>query len=533
MKLRHLLALCAVPSVAAAQPSSEPRPLAPSSPGATATAEVGLRPIAEEEAVREAIAENPNLRAAMLDLARGGHVVAAEEDRYPLTLQLEGGATHSETPQLASNDLTTISARDNVDVASQLSKQFAWGTNVALRLEGGWARTQFPPLPQFPDQIVSLGPGWSLLARLSVAQPLLRGAGTDVGEAELRAAELQKDAAEHARDRAASELMRDVVVSFWELWFAGEAEAIERAARTLAEDERAATQARIDEGALAAIEITTFDTRVLELEEAVNLARLERRRRALELGGRLGRRGARALGLVADAEGPPPLRPPPPRRQLVKAALAASPQLRELEAQIALERDRARIAGEQDRQRLDLEGWLQTQGLGNGQVPPALEQAGTFEAFSAHIGLVYELPLTGSRYDSQQAASHAAIEAAEARRDAIVLTIEQEVDLQRERAVTAVGRVALAERTVEAAARQLTAARDRYAEGDGLPLEIERAEDALRRAKQRALRARVDATQADTALQHLTGELLRRYRGLVEGARPRGRAGWAGRSGHF
>lgn len=476
------------------------------------SAQESLEPIGETEAVREAAKQNPGLRAALLDIQEAGATVAAEEDRYPLSLLLDATGTHTETPNLNQSGVVT-GTNDNVAIGSELRKSFAWGTGLSFRLEGAWSRSSFPILPNLPDTITQ-GPGYALNARLSITQPLLRGFGTDVGEAELRAASYRRDALQHARERVASETMRDVLTAYWELWYASAAKQIEQEARTLAETERKQLRDSIDAGATAGVDIYSFETRVRERDEAVTLAELDRRRRSLTLGSQMGRRKAGAL--VAGDSSPPEPEPMRDRDTLVKQALENSPQLEELEAQIKAARDRERVAGEADRHRLDLTGWVQTRGLGNQDAGAAVRQFGRFGALSAQLGLVYELPLTGSRVDSQRAAARAASAAAEARKEQVELSIETTVDTNLAQAEAAAGRIDLADKTTEAAERQLQAAKDRYDIGDGLAIDVQRAEDTLRRARLRALRARVDWVQSRVVLDHLTGELLVRYADLVE-----------------
>ena len=82
-------------------------------------------------------------------------------------------------------------------------------------------------------------------------------------------------------------------------------------------------------------------------------------------------------------------------------------------------------------------------------------------------------------------------------------------------------RVALARRTADVAEAEQKAAKERLDLGDAIAIEVQRAEDALRQAQLRTTRARVDWVQAKLALEHLTGELLRRYADQVAIAKPR------------
>lgn len=468
---------------------------------------------------------SPTLRASLLDVEQAKQSIVAEEGSYPLVLQLDGGYTHSKSPRFSTSidentgdtvaDVSTTVSK-TMTLGSELRQVFPWGTSVGFRLEGSWTKSSSPAI--IGSARTTIGPGWGLTGRLTVAQPLLRGAGTDVGEAELRAAEFNRSAAEQARDRVGSELLRDVLLAYWDLWYASETVRIEQAARDLAERERRDTEQRIEAGALAPVEIHPFTTRVAQLDEALLAARLERERRALELGERVGRAGAQSRGLVAASATPPEPSAPPQLPQLVERALRQSPELKELDTQIAASRDREEIAGEQERHRLDVQGWVQAEGLGNREVPPALEQYFTFGAVSAHVGLIYEAPLTGSRRVAQRAGAKLATDAAIERREAVRQRIESSATLQHAQLLAARRRVRLAARTVEVASAQLAAAKDKYKAGDGLVIEIQQAEDAMRQARLRVARARVDWVQARLVVDYLTGAMLARHSSALSGA---------------
>ena len=108
-------------------------------------------------------------------------------------------------------------------------------------------------------------------------------------------------------------------------------------------------------------------------------------------------------------------------------------------------------------------------------------------------------------------AARQAYRAAVARREALEQRIENDLIVLVNQANAASRRAALAARTVETATKQRAAAKERFELGDGVAIEIQRAEDTLRRAQLRAARARVDWVLAMTAIDHLTGRLLDRH----------------------
>jgi outer membrane protein TolC len=125
---------------------------------------------------------------------------------------------------------------------------------------------------------------------------------------------------------------------------------------------------------------------------------------------------------------------------------------------------RAEVAGESSRPRLDLEGFLETQGVSEQNLKAARDRIGS----EATLALAT-------------------------------------VDAGRRR-------LALAERTQKVAEESYEAERARFELGEVIPIAVQEAEDVLRRARLRVARARVDLAQAHTDLLHLSGKLGPRYR---------------------
>ncbi len=481
--------------------------------GATAQA---VQPITEEQAVKMALAHNPDLQAALLEVQQAHQTVLVEEDRYAPVLQLDAGLTHSSSPSLSSSGgESSPSSSDYFALGQEISKAFPWGTSFSFRLEQSRTSTTSQTFTGSSDSI-TLGPGYGVLGRLTVAQPLLRGAGSDVGEAELRAARLNRGVAQHARDNAASGLLKGVLSAYWELWYAGRGIAIERGALLLARKQLVDARARIGAGADAPVDVLSFKSRVAELDEAVLSAEIARKRRALELARLLGKVGGGSSRWVAGASSVPALAAPPEPQHAIALALAESHELRQLKTQVDLARDRVKSAGESDRVRLDLEGYVQTEGLGNAEVPPALEQFATFGAVSAHLGLVFEAPLFSARRGATIARTKYAVQTATERLRSARQKVETDLRLALLQERTANKRLALAQRTLRLGERQLAAIRARFKLGDAIAIEVREAEESLRRARLRITRARVDAVIAKLARTHLTGELLLRFHAVAQ-----------------
>jgi outer membrane protein len=455
-----------------------------------------VRELGKDRAVQMAMVANPTLRAAVLELRSTKEGVRLEEGRYPYILQLDGGVTRTATPA-ASDTGTSVSRSDSIDVGAQVSRTFPTGTQASLRLDG------YRDMTRAPERS---GPGYGTSVRAAVTQPLMRGAGIDVGEQQLRIARINRTASELSRDRVASEVARDVLIAYWELWYAERSAQIEMAARDLAKRQRDEARQRVEDGALAPVELLSFETRTASLEEGVASMNAERRTRSLTLSQRIGSQEGFSTAWVAVDE--PVSSAMPLRTALITLAESNSPEIRELSAQLRLAKEQLAVSGESYRPRLDLEGYVQVAGAGYQEVPPAFEQLGTGRATSAHIGLVYELPLGDGRKDAERARDLLSVRMTQQRLLAVRQRIRSEIETLWEQERAARVRLQLADKTVSIAERQVTAETERFEIGVAISVQVHEAEDSLRQARLRAARARVDLVESEIQRDHSAGRLL-------------------------
>ncbi len=466
------------------------------------------QPVSDADVVRIALESNPTLRAALYDARRADSVVAREEARFGWILTLDGGVTRSETPQATTAGVTT-SRSDTVGGGSEVGRAFEWGTAVAVRTDVSRRTSVFNPIATTSDRI-EIGPTYGLGVQLTASQPLMRGAGSEIGTAPLRAALADRRASRAARDRVASEVLRDLLSAYWELWYASAALQVDQAALALARRHQGDAQARVENGTLAAVEVLSFDARVAILEETVAAAEVERTARALELGRLVGVPAQQAAALVAPpASAPEAGSDDRSADDAARSAARRSAELTQVRAALDAARVDARVADDALRPRLDLEGWLLFSGLGDRDAVAPFEEVGRGSAVSAHVGAVFELPLSTAQRHAVAQGATLGVEAAEERLRAAELRIEAEARSLAARAEAARRRVGLAIRSVEASRRLAEAERERFALGTTTSLAVQTAEDDLRAAELRVARARVDARNASLALGHLTGDLLR------------------------
>jgi outer membrane protein TolC len=467
---------------------------------------------------------SPTLKAALLEVESAQQAVAQYDAQYTPVVVLDASASQISTPTLFTNGVS-LNRQRRVDAGAELRKHLLWGTDLSLRVAGSVQESYFRrpaisvpssapvvlPMGGTPFLVPSgtFGPGYGVLGKLTLKQPLLRGRGRGVAEAELNAARSQRTAAQYARDRVASEQLRDALRAYWELWYAGTALAIQEQARAVAKRQRDEAQARADSGGLAPVEVLTFDTQVASREEDIAAAAAEQRRAELELRRLVGlAEQPQPLG-VADAE--PPRNVAAARSVLEEQALRESAELRERGAALELARIRARTASDPLRQRLDLDAYAQAQGLGNESASAAFDQFGNMQAVSAFVGLTYEAPVHRRSERAAAAQARIAVDSAETQLTEARQRLLSDLGKAIEQSRAQERRVELAEQTASIAERQLAAEQARFRSGASTALEVLVAEDRLRNARLRVARARADLVQSELSLHHMTGQLLGRF----------------------
>jgi outer membrane protein TolC len=479
--------------------------------------------------------QNPELKATLARLEGSRQDVAGLSERYAPVIQLEGNASDISNPSLTVRGIDgTVPVQGinrnrtrRAELAAELRKHLIWGTDLTLRVSGNVFRSNNYRPPPFVDCMglpadmcpsftggtagfvfpSSLGPGYGVVAKLTLKQPLLRGFGQDVAEADLNAARVQRSSAEYTRDRVSSELIRDALTAYWELWYAGSALSIQQASRDLAARQRDDAQLRVDTGTLAPVEVLAFETDLATHTEDVASAEGEQKRAELELARLLGGTSAE---LAAD-DALPSQSSQASARVLEEEALANSAEVHEREAALELAQVQARTAADAKRHRLDLDSYVQMQGLSTKNPGDAVAQYGSDHAVSGFLGLTYEAPVNRRSERAADAKARAAIDAAEQDLAAVRQRVVAEAHKAEERARTQDQSLVLAEQTRAIAERQLAAEQSRFQSGTGTTLQVIVAEDRVRAAKLRVARAHANLAQTALSLDHLTGRLLQRW----------------------
>jgi outer membrane protein len=480
----------------------------------TAASVAQAETLTAEQAVSRASQNNPSLRAALLDARSAAYAVAAERGARDPNLIASVQAEHSETitrPGLSgvangSPDAASRAVQNAVSANAAVTYRTDIGTQLELGTKTGtsWNSNTWTGTGVLPDNL-NVGPTYDAQAYLSARQPLLRGAGSAVELAPIRQAEAAARAAHSRHEDSASQTALDVLSAYWALWYADRAVAVQE--QGLAVAQRQVADAKLRAGTLgtgSAVDVLQFSTNAAQVADALSQARADRSARALELGRMLGMAPREAGAL--DAEGTPPDFGPLPAADTLTHEVTDSPALSALRADIERAQLRVHTARNADKPRLDV--------FANASVGTIWDQGSDFSlsggrpTYGVLGGLELELPLGGGRYAADAAAAQAELEAAQARYQAEVDTAQARVSSLAVNVQAASDQVQLTTETATAANQLAEAERQRLNLGTTTSRDVVSAEQTLREAELRRLRAVVDQASARFELEHTAGTLL-------------------------
>ncbi len=477
--------------------------------------------LSAEGAVSRAARENPSLRAALLDAAAAQHAARAEKGARDPNLVASVQGEHSENisrPGLSGGQGIDGAASRSIGNSIDANAALRYTTDIGTELELGtaagtsWNRTTWSGASPLPENL-QIGPTYTAQAYLSARQPLLRGAGRDSQLAPLRQAESAARAAESRRELDASQTALDVLSAYWELWYADRAVLVQEQALGVAQ--RLSSDAKLRANTLGTgseVDVLQFSTSAASIADALSQARAARTTRAIELGRVLGLAPAQSAALEAVSD-PPELGPAPAIDGLTRELRATSPELAALRSDLERAQSRAAVARDADRPRVDLFATASVGTLWDDSADFSL--SGGRPTYGVVGGVELELPLGSGRYSEDAARARAELAAAEARYQAEVDALSASVSSLGVNLDAAREQVELTTQTAATAGKLAEAERQRALLGTTTSQNVVTAEQTLREAELRRLRALVSQLSTRFELEHSTGKLLDRFAAVL------------------
>jgi outer membrane protein TolC len=459
-----------------------------------------------EQALGASAKRNPDVLTAAAELRRARLAVSREEARFTTNLTADLGYTLGSQPAQGRDGTIAVLQSNTLTGSVGADRTFSPGTR---------ATASFNISRSAREDIIlgSLGPGYSMGLKLGVTQPLLRGFGNDVGEANLRLARISSLSSIASQERAASAALRDVVSAYWELWYAQRSILIRKQSLQIARDSLAIGQLRVDAGALGQDELLALMTEVASGEEDVLAAELDMEQRSLTLSRQISGQALTSIQ-VAD-EGPGNVQVLA-RAEAVSQAEQRSVALRELEASVKTARVQAELARNNERIKLDATATFQLNGLSNDGFGTALGLFGSFQATQTFVGLSLALPVDNGALEDEAARAQLAVRTAELRYQTEQERLAQDITSRVASLERSNERLVLAQRTAELSAKSVAAEQVRYQAGESTALDVVRLLQRQREAELRILRLQADMAIAQAALEDAAGALIMRHADLIE-----------------
>jgi outer membrane protein TolC len=480
---------------------------------ATTSAEE-TKSISVAQAIERAVASNPDLRRERVAVAKAAARELAAEGQFDVVLDAGLGTKRDLVPPLSC-------AWPCQDLSLVKTTTTTFGLGLARGLESGGTLR----LAALASRTASAAPADSGLLpgtyyesrlALTFSHPLLRGFGTEVTLANLRKARIQHDAAQLDRQMRACNVLRDVVVAYWELAYATQDLAIKRAALDLAQDQLRITMALIGVGRLADADAASVERAIAQRLEDMATGEQILFFRSLDLQRLLGQPADLDSPLLAATDAPATGATKVDEAAEVSRALEANPQLRALKLGLGLSEADLATARSTLRPRLDFTGGVGPVGFKPG-LGDSVKQTAGFSAMAWSAGLAFELPVENRLARGQLRAAEEDLNLAHLNAEDFTLQLRDLV-LRAARSIRTAGtRVALGQREVEFARLNLDAERARFQAGRATNNDVLLRQQELKDAETRLLRATVDQNESEATLSAATAEILDRYGVALKG----------------
>jgi outer membrane protein len=458
------------------------------------------RPSSLPELLQHAVQHAPQLQSAKIDIAIAEAQIAQTfaRDDWNIDALLSANSSSGYFSGLRIDRSTTIGA--TVDV----SRVLPTGGTINLHAGMTYSRTSNPLNPG--DRINN----WSDEVSITFAQPLLRGRGRWLYEANERRATLSRDAAVLAKRLAAINAVQTVVSAYWDLVLAERAIAITQASLALANERLRITTIGNQGGKIPRSEIPAVQQIIATREEEILNAELAIVDRSIALRRVVGMpigQGELGLRVATDLD---TKETNTSLGELTERAYSASPEL-------------AQLGKQDDVVKLDIE--VTENGL-LPQLDAALTLGPTTQSESFTTAL-RDLARTSSiaiggqlRYQhsiGQENVKGRARELRENRKklEVTAFDIRAQIAQTMARAVAqlelAKRRIALSQRAIDLANENIKIETDRFNLGRATNFDVLSRQEELRQAELRKTQAMIDWQKALAIVQALTGDILPTY----------------------
>ncbi|MCH9685316.1 MAG: TolC family protein [Deltaproteobacteria bacterium] len=482
--------------------------------------------------LKRSLEGNLDLAVNAVDIQISEAQVLSALGAYDVIITAGLGGTVQESPQRGSAFSFALGSR-LVRANFGVSRKLETGGTISVDVSGSRSLTD-QPINFFDANAGSFSlASYAIVPALTLSHPLLRGAGLKVNRADINRARIAVSQSQAVRLGTAQDLVRDIISAYWDLLFAHRDLENKRRSVQLAERQLERTRALVSAGRLSPVDAKAVEQALASRESDVINAENALLNASLSLRTLMGESLADqdTLGVLPMTD---PLVKPRPvdTKTELDAALAANPQIRQLQLGIESRRIDELVAANNRLPQLDVSGTFTPQGRSVDSVPDQTTGAPGAQGswpeafrniFSDNIrdGILADWTLTGNislTWDVQNRGAKGQHESAQ-------LQIKKaEVQLEQARQNVAAGVIRsanglrtaakvmeVADISLELSRENLQAEQARFEVGRSTNYDVLQRLDEVDAAAGQALNAQISYLKALVQLQALTGEILPAY----------------------
>ncbi len=351
---------------------------------------------------------------------------------------------------------------------------------------------------------------------LNFSHPLLRGFGAEIVQANIRRQRILVDQALLSRQTRASNVLRDVITSYWELSYATQDLSIRQSAVEQAREQLRITNAQIEVGRLAPVDAAAVERAISDRLQEVVVSQQNQFFRTLELRRLFGMPTDPSLPVFVAQDAPMTT----PREVDVAAeiqrALETNPQIRAIKMGIHLTDIDIETARSSLKPQVDFNGQIGAAGRQR-QFGATVGQAFGLDDMVWSAGLSLDVPLENRIAKGQMRTAQLSAERSRLEAGDLELALRDQTVRLSTNIGTASKRVELARATVGFAQKNLEAEKARFSVGRSTNNDVLLRQQELKSAEIQVVRATVDQLNSEVALSAATGEILERYGVVLKG----------------
>ncbi|HSZ81762.1 MAG TPA: TolC family protein [Polyangia bacterium] len=485
-------------------PTATDHPAVPASPtGAPDPVGVSLH-----DAIARAVSGNIQLLKQNVALRTSDGNFVAAIGQFDFTLGADASFSHNVTPPLDPTDHNAGSTNGAIfDLI--LSRALESGGNLSLDLQGRGSKSTQSFTCGSTATMASC-PIYMPSATLTFTQPILRGFGREITEANLRKARISQDLALLNRQAQASNTVRDTIIAYWELAYQTQDLEIQRFSEQLAREQLRTTEVQVQVGKMGDLAAAAVRRAIATAQQAETSSEQALMGRALDLQRLFGAAVPRAFVGYKAGDALDATRHDIDVDAETAHAIEASPALKSIKMGLKLTQSDVRVALDSMRPQLNFTGTLDEAGR-NVDVAASLRQMKDPANLEYSAGLTFSLPVQNRAARGAEEVAQAAEDSAELDARDLELSIRDTVARMAAQIRSAGARIDYGRTAVAYSEDNLKAEMARFQVGTSTNNDVLLRQQELKQAQESVARAIADLLEGDVALAALTGDLLETY----------------------